>query len=119
LGYSLESPHALVLWEAQFGDFANGAQTIFDTYLSSGESNIKNYLTMTYVVFVFIFYLGKWIRMSGLVCLLPHGYEGGGPEHSSARLERFLQMTDDDPTIIPEINQNTQIQVQQTNWQVN
>lgn len=98
-GLSIEHPNRLVIWEAQFGDFFNPAQVIIDAFITSGEGILLIPYFFSFVLIILLwFILAKWMQQSGLVMLLPHGYDGAGPEHSSCRIERFLQLTDSKET---------------------
>lgn len=165
LGYSLENPNSLVLWEAQFGDFSNGAQVIFDQFMSSGETkwlrqarcrpcshaaldhfdpcdaatsciclkgahqachvNHSRSAQLASALPLRPLTTPECVVQNGLTVLLPHGYDGQGPEHSSGRLERFLQMSDENPYVVPPIDEKEWFagghlggQIQRTNWQI-
>lgn len=98
LGYSLVDPRSLIMWEAQFGDFVNNAQCIIDQFIASGET--------------------KWVQRTGLTLMLPHGYDGAGPEHSSGRMERFLELCDDHPFELPNLEEGKNRQIQDCNMQI-
>ena len=130
LGFSMSNPTALVLWEAQFGDFHNNAQVPLYLFPSVYPKHLLPFLPpfalslnaiRQCIIDQFICSgQDKWIRQSGIVLLLPHGYEGMGPEHSSARLERFLQLCNDDPDVLPDFSQPDFVQAQlcDCNWKV-
>ena len=141
LGYSQSNPNCLVIWEAQFGDFVNGAQVnsilcprLSTLVLSAFFFKKKNkerkanrqtkrdgcwWCWVQVIIDQFIVSgEAKWLRQSGLVVLLPHGYDGQGPEHSSCRVERLLQMVDEDPRVLPDMEESKRFQLQKCNIQV-